>query len=356
MSNSSGKFLINIREEKNEIINGIKVCLKINENLYIADENNDIIIFDIKSKKKILSINFHNKSITSIHICKKPLFLEKKELTFTENSFFILSSSLDHKFALHNIFYNNGSLNHKLIAQCKPTNDEINGIIQIENGQIVVATRDQSFLVYSNNITEGKFIKLYDIHKPWPMEARSLFEIKNNLIGICWEYDDAEADLSYDEPTFELNHSNDGLAIYLIDNKIKEKKVLSRILISRKNAFILLEDKFILNYYTPQFAFELNIKGIGVYNLNNLEFMFKFTYDYFKLNLCPFNKKYFVLLYRESHEKNKEKINIYDSNTLKNIQSIEIEIDTNPYKNCLFPISTNEYFFNNYIINIQEKK
>ena len=184
MSKSFGKYIINIREEN---INGMNHGFKINENLYISDEKYDIILFDFKLKKKILSIKFHSKLITSIHICKKPLFLENKEFTFTNNSFFILSSSLDKKFALYNIFYNNLSFNYKLIAECKPTRDEIIGIIQIENGQILVATRDQCLLLFSNNITDRKFIKLFEIEKGWPMRTLSLFEIKNNLIGVCWE-------------------------------------------------------------------------------------------------------------------------------------------------------------------------
>ena len=63
-----------------------------------------------------------------------------------------------------------------------PTRDEIIYIVQIENGQILVATRDQSLLLFSNNISDGKFIKLYEIKKPRPMKTLSLFEIKNNFL------------------------------------------------------------------------------------------------------------------------------------------------------------------------------
>ena len=84
-----------------------------------------MILFDLKLDKKILDIPFHNRSyLSSIHIIKKPLYLDDKEITFSNNSFYFLSSSFDNKFALHQISYNNSTneySNYKLIAQCKPT-------------------------------------------------------------------------------------------------------------------------------------------------------------------------------------------------------------------------------------------
>ena len=346
MLNPLGKYKINVREEKNNEY--IKYGYKLNENLFITEEKYDIILFDFKLKKKILSIKFHNHLITSLHICKKVLYIDKKESTFSNNSFFILSSSLDKKFALHNIYYNNLSFNYKLIAEHKPTRDEINGIIQIENGQILVATRDQSLLLFSNKITDGNFEMLFEIKKAWPMQVSDPFEIKNNLIGVCWEYDDAEADETYDDDTYELNHSNDGLFFYLIDNnEIKGKKIFKNISIfPEKYFFILLENKFILSYYNK------GTKELGVFDSNNLEFIFKIRLD-FSSYIYPFNKKHFILFYLKD---NIAKINIYNINTMKMIQNYEIETkETKPvlfHEYHLFPINTDEYAFKNLIFKI----
>ena len=130
---------------------------------------------------------------------------------------------------MHRISYNNSTKeysNYRLIAQCQPTKDEVNGIIQIENGQIVVATRDQHLILFSNKIQNGKFEKLFEIQKNWPISASSLFEIRDNLIGVYWNYDDAEADEIFNDGNIsEQNHFNDGIYIYLIENdKIIEKK------------------------------------------------------------------------------------------------------------------------------------
>ena len=49
------------------------------------------------------------------------------------------------------------------------------------------------------------------------MEATYIFEIRNNLIGVPWKFDDAEADCTYkDIKTIHRNHLNDGIYIYLI--------------------------------------------------------------------------------------------------------------------------------------------
>ena len=347
MLNPLGKYKINVREEKNNEY--IKYGYKLNENLYITEEKYNIIIFDFKLKKKILNIKFHEHSITSLHICKKVLYIDNKESTFTNNSFFILSSSLDNKFALHNIYTNNLSFNYKLIAEHKPTNDEINGIIQTENGQILVATRDQTLLLFNNKITNGNFEKLFEIEKDWPMQVSTPFEIKNNLIGISWRYDDEEADETYDSITYEINHSNDVLIFYFIDNnEIKEKKMLKNYSVfPEKYFFVLLENKFILNY---------KIKGkkeLGVFDLNNLEIIFKIEFD-FSCNIYPFNKKSFVLFYLKD---NKAKFNIYNISTMKSIQNCEIETKHDPYiEFYLFPINIGEYAFKNLIFKINETK
>ena len=119
-----------MRNVKN--IQNIEDGHKIYKDLLNDKEKKNIILFDLKLKKKILDITFHNNGITSIHICTKHLYIDDKETTFSTNSFHFLSSSLDKKFALHNISYNNLTSeysNYKLIAQYKPTRDEINDVI-----------------------------------------------------------------------------------------------------------------------------------------------------------------------------------------------------------------------------------
>ena len=157
-----------MEEEKNigEIIYG----KKINKDLLIAVKKNNynIILFDFKLKKKLLDISFHNSYITSVHICKNPLYLNNNKINFSSSSFYFLSSSFDKKFALHKISYNNLSSdfsNYKLIAQSMPTKDELNGVIQIENGQILVAARDQRLILFDNKIKDGKFKKLLEMKK-----------------------------------------------------------------------------------------------------------------------------------------------------------------------------------------------
>ena len=59
------------------------------------------------------------------------------------------------------------------------------------------------------------------------MHAISLFEIRNNLIGVFWEFDDAEKDeIIKDINIMKKYHSNDGIYIYSIqNNKIIHKKL-----------------------------------------------------------------------------------------------------------------------------------
>ena len=194
MKNSSNKYKADMKVDKN--IEKIVLGCKINPDLLIAEGNNNIILYNIKIKKKI---SFGNGRITSFHIVKRPLYIDNKQISFSNDSFYFLTSSLDKKFALHQISYNNTTKeysNYKLIAQCQPTKDEVNRVIQIENGQIVVATRDQNLILFSNKIKKGNFEKLFEIKKRWFTDAASLFEIKDNLIGVFWEFDDA----SYDTP------------------------------------------------------------------------------------------------------------------------------------------------------------
>ena len=334
-----------VKEEKNmeNIIND-KIGKKIFQDLLISygTMSNNIILFDLKLKKKILDITFHNNGITSIHICTKHLYIDDKETTFSTNSFHFLSSSLDKKFALHQISFNNSTneySNYTLISQCKPTHDEINSVIQIENGQILITARDQSLILFSNKIKNGNFEKLFEINQPWPMAPDLLFEIRNNLIGVSWEYDDAEADESYTEEMEKNNHSNDGIFIYSIDNnKIIEKKILHGYYFGGKYSYIVMEDKLILKKNSEIF----------VYNLNNYELRFKFQeYTYLKMN--PFNEKYFIVYYKDG---TKAIIKLFNINSMKNEQSFEFQANNNVFK--IFPISNNEYVFGNSILTIDE--
>ena len=245
MLKSSEKFKANVKLEKN--IENIERGYKITQDLLIAEEANNIILYNLELKKKILNIPFGNGRITNIHICKKPLYIDNKSITSSNDSFYFLTSSLDKKFALS---YNNltpKNSKYKLIAQCQPTKDELNGVIQIENGQILIATRDQHIILFSNKIKNGNFEKLFEVKKYWPLEAASIFEIRKNIIGVFWERDDAEADDYFTQERFYKNHSNDGLYIYSVNNnKIIEKKALKFIAKAKqKYSHIVMNDKLI---------------------------------------------------------------------------------------------------------------
>ena len=290
--------------------------------------------------------------ISSLHICKKSLFIDNKESSQLNNSFFILSSSLDKLFALHEIQCENNSFKSKLVAQCQPTADEINDAIQIENGQFLIATRDQTLLLYSNIIKNGTFQKILEIKKEWPMQVLSVFEIKSNFIGVSWEYDDAEADdTSTDVEMHNNNHKNDGLIIYYVNNnEIKEKKFMEKKLVYGKFFFVLFENTFILNY---SIDFE---DEIGLFNLNNFEQICKLKIKnerYLSYYIYPFNKDYFVLFKDDKGIK----FEVYNCNTLKNVQSININAPSSLlYKRIiLFQINSNEYAFNKFIIKIEKK-
>jgi hypothetical protein len=336
---------ITIREE--DTLEDIKYGINLKENIFISDEHYDIILFDLKLKKKILIIKFHNHLITSLHICKKTFFIDNKESSQISNSFFILSSSLDKKFALHEIQYENNSFKSKLVAQCQPTSDEINGAIQIENGQFLIATRDQTLLLYSNIIINGTFQKLFEIKKEWPMQALSIFEIKNNFIGVSWEYDDAQADETIGEDEDEDDRfKNDGLIIYLVNNnEIKEKKIMEKKLVSGKFFFVLLENIFILQY-------SINFEDeIGLFDLNNFEQQCKLKIE--NAYIYPFNKDYFVLFRNDKDIK----FELYKCKSLENVQSIQIEAPPLQYSQFnLFQINSNEYAFNKFVIKIENNK
>ena len=164
-----------------------------------------------------------------------------------------------------------------------------------------------------------------------------LFEIRKNLIGVSWEYDDAEADESYTEEMEKNNHSNDGIFIYSIDNnKIIEKKILHGYYFGY--SYIVMEDKLILKKNSEIF----------VYNLNNYELRFKFQENTY-LNINPFNEKYFIVYYKDG---TKAIIKLFNINSMKNEQSFEFQANNNVFK--IFPISNNEYVFGNSILKIDE--
>ena len=349
MSNPILKYKANVKEEKNLGI--IRYGKKINKDLLIAVENDDhkMILFDFKLKKKTLDISFHNSYISSIYICKKPLYIDNKEIIFTTNHFYFLSSSNDGKFALHEISYNDLSSeysNYKLIAESSPTEDELNGAIQIENGQILVAARDQTIILFDNKIQNGKFVQLFKIKKKWAMEPTSLFEIKNNLIGVSWQYDDAEADYTIEESmNIHKYHENDGIYIYLISsNKMIEKNILKHknfVRGLRYKPYFVLEDKLILGTFD----------NIFVYNINNFEIIFNLSTNNFSpCNIYPFNEKHFIVF---KNEGTKAKFILYNINTIKDVQTIEVVSQGNEFD--LFPISNNEYIFNNLIVTIDEE-
>ena len=349
MLSSSSKYKADLKADKN--IEKILIGCKLNTDLLIAEENNNIILYNIKSGKKILAIPFHNKRITSFHIVKRPLYIDNKQISFSNDSFYFLTSSLDKKFALHQISYNNSTKeysNYKLISQCQPTNDEINRVIQIENGQILVATRDQHLILFNNKITKGNFEKLFEIKMSRYKNAVNLFETRNNLIGVFWEFDDASYDTPSTEEGFLKKHSNDGLYIYSIqNNKIFEKKNFKFMSESfwelkrnkeKKYSYVIINNKLILK----------KNKEIDVYDLNNYSFLFKFNFDFNEFNIYPFNEKYLTVFYKEG---TKAIIKLYNINSMKNEQTFEV---FGKYNSNLFPISNNEYVFDDLIITIAE--
>ena len=135
------------------------------------------------------------------------------------------------------------------------------------------------------------------------------------------------------------------LFIYLIDgNKIIEKKILQKkaLYATGNYSYIKTKDELILKY--------LNKKNeIAVYNLNNLEFMFKLIMEGFLLQIYPFKEKYFIIF---NEQNSKAIFKIYDINKMKYIQTIEVLSKVNG--DNLFPISTDEYIYHNLIITIKE--
>ena len=167
---------------------------------------------------------------------------------------------------MHKILYENNLFKFELIAQCEPTKNGINEVTQIENGQFIVYTRDQHLFLFSKYIINKNFQKLQEITKNWPMEALQPFEIKKNIIGVYWHFDDAENDsLMSDNETWENNHVNDGLYIYEIKNDEMEKLKIIKKEPNNYHSFIYLKNSIIIEYYIN---FE---RKISILNKNNLQ-------------------------------------------------------------------------------------
>ena len=104
--------------------------------------------------------------------------------------------------------------------------------------------------------------------------------------------------------------------------------------------YFVLENKLIIGTFD----------SIFVYKLNTFEIMFKLDSNNLVLyNIYPFNEKNFIVFERKG---SKAKFILYNINTMKDIQTIEVNANGDEF--YLFPISNNEYIFNNLIITIDE--
>ena len=320
-------------------------------------EENDLIIYNFKINKKLQTLKYHSQRINRFHLCKSPIFIDNIQLTLSNNLFIVLSSSLDKKFAMHKIIYENNIFQFELIAECEPTKNEINGAIQIENGQFIISTRDQHIILFSQYINNKNFNKLFEIEKPWPMEALSPFEIKKNIIGVYWRYDDAENDETItDDEEMEKNHSNDGLFIYEIkNNEIKEIKILKNEPIDY-HSFIYLKNTLIMEYYKNFNKQILTLDRNNLQIINNLEFtddsrsscdMSSFGSNFFIVAMWKKNEPIKFIIYD-----NKSNKKVYESETDKKYFLTENNFDC---WNCaLYKLKNNEYLLKNLIIKIEK--
>ncbi len=181
------------------------------------------------------------------------------------------------------------------------------------------------------------------------MEPLSLFEIKNNFVGVCWVYDDVEADNSFSEDEFYNNHKNDALIIYSMNgNEIKEIKILKKIIVfgnKNKNFFILLKNNFILKYSNNR----TNI--IGIFDLNNFQIICKLKLETTLFYIYPFKNNYFFLVKYNNDNLN---IEIYNCITLQYIQSFKLNIPSNLI--CYYDLikfNSQEYAINKFILKLE---
>ena len=89
-------------------------------------------------------------------------------------------------------------------------------------------------------------------------------------------------------------------------------------------------------------------KEIDIYYSNNYSFLFKYNFDFDEFNIYRFNEKYFTVFYKGG---TKAIIKLYDINSMKIEQSFEFN---GKFNANLFPISKNEYVFDDLIITINE--
>ena len=103
------------------------------------------------------------------------------------------------------------------------------------------------------------------------MEAHQPFEIKENIIGVYWNFDDAENDETIsDNEEAEINHLNDGLYIYEIKNdEMQEIKMIKKEPYNY-HSFIYLKNSIIIDdfegFKRKVFTFDKNKMQI----INNL--------------------------------------------------------------------------------------
>ena len=351
------KFKITIKEENSLESLDIKYPQKLMDVIYIAIKKNDLIIINFQTKEILNNLKYYLQRITAFHLCKKQFFVDNNPLTASKDVFYVLSSSLDKKFAIHKILYKDNIFQFELIAECEPTDDEINGAIQNENGQFIITTRDQHIILYSKYINNKNFNKLYEILKPWPMEALCPFEIKKNIIGVYWQFDDAENDESInDSDEWEINHSNDGLYIYEIkNNQIQEIKILKKEP-SEYHSFINFKNTLIMKYYKKYKKKIITLDKTNLKFINNLTITNNFT---LKWDISSFNHNYFIVIIWKKDEpitfqiyENKTIKKVYESKSDKKYFLTEKNAD---YWNCsLYKLNNNEYLLKNLIIKIEK--
>ena len=352
---NKNKFKITIEEEDSLKSLDIVDPQNLFNDYYLAIEENDLIIYNFKTKQKVNTLKFHLSMITSIHLCKRQIFIDNNPLVSSKNIFIVVSSSLDKKIAMHKIIYANNIFKFELIAECEPTEDGINGIIQIENGQFIVSTRDQHIILFSNYIINNNFYKLYELIKPFPMEAVRPFEIKNNIVGIYWQFNDtANDDTMTDNDEWDKNHSNDGLFIYEIkNNEIQEIKNFKKEP-SDYHSFIYLKNNLIIK---DEIKFQ---KMISTLDRTNLSFINKliFTDDNtLRWNFSPINHKFFIVVIWKREKPIKFKI--YENKTFKKVFESEsdkqyfLSKNNADYWGCsLYKLKKNEYLLKDLIIKI----
>ena len=154
------------------------------------------------------------------------------------------------------------------------------------------------------------------------MEALCPFEIKKNIIGVYWQFDDAENDETItDEDEYNENHSNDGLFIYEIkNNKIEEIKILKKIDPTNYHSFTYLKNSLIMKYYINYKKHILSLDRNNLQVINKLDFVDDSTKS---CDISPFDSHLFIVAFWKKNEP--IKFIIYDNKTLKKVYESETE-------------------------------